>query len=58
MEVAKDKGKKVEHKIMPFVSGWSALPEPGGMLDQPVWTMALFNIFRSGENVGVKENHL
>lgn len=58
MEVTKDRGKKVEHKIMPFVSGWSALPEAGGLLDQGVWTMAMFDIFRAGENIGVKENNL
>lgn len=54
----KDKGKRVEHKVLPMVSGWSALPEEGGMLDQPVWTMAMFNIFRAAENVGVKEENL
>lgn len=54
----KDRGRKVEHKVLPFVSGWSALPEEGGMLDQPVWTMAMFNIFRAAENAGVKEENL
>lgn len=58
LEMAKDRGKKVEHKIMPFVSGWSYLPEPGGVLDQGVWTMAMFEIFRAGENHGVKEANL
>lgn len=55
MELKKDRGKKVEHKVLPFVAGWSVLPEEGALLDQPVWTMAMFNIFRSGENAGVKE---
>jgi len=58
VELKKNRGKSVEHKIMPFVTGWSALPEPGGVLDQGVWTMAMFEIFRRAENEGVKENHL
>jgi len=56
--INKDRGKKIEHKVLPFVSGWSALPEQGGMLEQPVWTMTMFNIFRSAENLGVKEENL
>lgn len=55
LEVSKDRGKKVEHKVLPFAVGYGNLPEPGGMLDQPHWTMAMFNIFRSGENAGVRE---
>lgn len=55
VEVTKERGKKVEHKIMPFVSGWSQLPEPGGVLDQGVWTMAMFETFRAAENKGVHE---
>ena len=58
MEVTKDKGKRVEHKIMPFVSGWSMLPEEGGVLDQGNWTMAMFETFRRAENAGVKDTHL
>lgn len=58
MSLNKDKGKKVEHKIIPFVSGWSYLPESGGVLDQGVWTMAMFETFRMAENVGVKEENL
>lgn len=54
----KDRGKKVEHKVLPLVSGWSALPVEGGMLDQPVWTMAMFDNFRRAENIGVKEENL
>jgi hypothetical protein len=57
-EVAKERGKKVEHKFVPFVNGWSTLPEPGGALDQPVWTMAMFEVFRAGENVGSQEKNL
>ena len=53
--INKDKGKKVEHKILQFANGWSHLPDPGGVLDQGVWTMAMFQTFRRGENLGVKE---
>lgn len=51
----KDKGKKIEHKILQFSDGYATLPEPGGLLDQPVWLMALFQTFRRGENHGMKE---
>lgn len=55
MELTKDRGKKVEHKVIPFVNGYHSLPEPGGMLDQPNWMMGMFSIFRAAENLGVKE---
>lgn len=55
MELTKERGKKVEHKFLPFVSGWSHLPEPGGVLDQGVWTMAMFQTFRRAENTAVME---
>jgi hypothetical protein len=50
MKVEKNRGKTVEHKITEFVTGFSQLPEAGGALDQPVWLMAIFEQFRSGEN--------
>lgn len=46
------KQKKVEHKIVPQVVGYHHLPEAGGLLDQPCWTITMFNIFRAGENAG------
>lgn len=50
LRVEKDKGKRVENKITEFVTGYSQLPEAGGVLDQPVWLMAIFDHFRAGEN--------
>lgn len=50
MKVEKDRGKKVEHKLTEFVTGYSQLPEAGGMLDQPVWLMAILEQCRAGEN--------
>jgi hypothetical protein len=41
---------KVENKITEFVTGYSQLPEAGGVLDQPAWLMAMFDQFRAGEN--------
>lgn len=50
MKVEKNRGKSVEHKLTQFVTGYSQLPETGGVMDQPVWVMAMFEHFRSGEN--------
>lgn len=50
MRVEKDRGRKVENKLTEFVTGYAQLPEAGGVLDQPVWLMAIFDQFRSGEN--------
>ena len=41
---------KAENRVTEFVTGYSQLPEAGGVLDQPVWLMAVFDHFRSGEN--------
>lgn len=50
-----EKQKKVEHKITEFVTGYSQLPEAGGVLDQPAWLIDIFDHFRAGENaVAVK----
>jgi len=46
----KDKGRKVENKMAALVTGFTYLPEEGGILDQGVWTMSMFDAFRSGEN--------
>lgn len=50
MKVEKNRGKTVENKLTEFVTGYSQLPEAGGMLDQPTWLMAIFEQFRAGEN--------
>lgn len=50
LRVEKNKGKSVENKITEFVTGYSQLPEAGGVLDQTVWLMAMFDQFRAGEN--------
>jgi hypothetical protein len=52
MEVQKDKGKRVEHKVVPFTTGY-ALPEAGGMLDQPAWLIDMFDFFMAGDRSAV-----
>lgn len=56
LRVEKDKGRKVENKIVEFVTGYSQLPESGGALDQPVWLMSIFDDFRNGENAAAAKN--
>lgn len=56
MRVEKDKGRRVENKVVEFVTGYSQLPEAGGVLDQPVWLMAIFDKFRDGENATAAKN--
>lgn len=50
IEVTKDGGKRAEHRVVRYVTGFNLLPEAGGVLDQPCWTMDMFEHFRSGEN--------
>jgi hypothetical protein len=50
MEVQKDGGKKIDHKVVRFVTGFSHFPDEGGALDQPCWTIDMFEGFRQGEN--------
>jgi hypothetical protein len=50
MKVEKNRGKQIENKLTEFVTGFSQLPDAGGVLDQSVWIMAMFEHFRSGEN--------
>jgi hypothetical protein len=50
MRVEKNRGKTVENRMTEFVTGFTQLPEAGGVLDQPVWLMSMFDQFRSGEN--------
>lgn len=56
LRVEKDKGRKVENKIVEFVTGYGQLPESGGVLDQPVWLMSIFDDFRNGENAAAAKN--
>jgi hypothetical protein len=56
LRVEKDRGKKVENKIVEFVTGYSQLPVAGGMLEQPAWVMRMFDHFRSGENAAAAKN--
>ena len=45
-----ERKSKTDHKVVEFVNGYSTLPEAGGMLDQSVWLMEIFDQFRAGEN--------
>lgn len=45
-----EKNKRTEHKVTEFVTGYSQLPEAGGVLDQSGWLMDIFDSFRDGEN--------
>lgn len=47
-----NKNRKSEHKVVPQVTGFHTLPEAGGLLDQPNWTIEIFSAFRTGENAG------
>lgn len=55
LRLEKDKGRKVVNNIAPFVVGFAQLPEPGGVLDQGVWMLGMFEAFRSGENANAIE---
>ncbi len=44
------KNKREETRVTEYVTGFTQLPEAGGMLDQPVRLMAFFDYFRGGEN--------
>ena len=46
------KNRKQEHKVVPQVVGFHTLPEAGGLLDQPNWTIEMFSAFKAGENHG------
>jgi hypothetical protein len=41
--------QKVHKKIVPFPTGFTVLPEEGGMLDQPYRLMEYFGEFIRGE---------
>lgn len=45
------KGKKSEQRLLVWPSGYSVLPETGGLLDQPNKLMELFDVFMSGERI-------
>ena len=51
MRVEKDKGKRVEHKVVSFTTGLQSLPVEGGMLDQPYRLMEFFALFMQGDNL-------
>lgn len=55
MEVSKDRGRKVEHKVISFTSGLHSLPEEGGLLDQPYRLMEFFALFQYGDNVAAQK---
>lgn len=54
MRVEKDKGKRIEHKVVNFTTGLHSLPEDGGLLDQPYRLMEFFALFRQGDNVAAQ----
>lgn len=45
----KAKGKDTVQMIVPFPTGYSVLPEEGGVLDQCHWLMQIFEMFLVGE---------
>jgi hypothetical protein len=51
-----EKNKRTELRMTEFVTGFSLLPDAGGVDDQSVWTMAMFEHFRSGENAVASKN--
>jgi hypothetical protein len=51
-----EKNKKTELRVTEFVTGFSQLPAAGGVDDQSVWLMAMFEHFRSGENATASKN--
>lgn len=55
MEVKKNGGKSAEHRVVRFVTGFHSLPNAGGVLDQPCWTMDMFELFRRGENLAASK---
>lgn len=55
VELRKDRGRKVEHKSASVVVGFAQLPDEGGMLDQGVWLMSMFEQFRNGENTSASK---
>ena len=50
-ETTKGSGKeqKTVRKAVPFTQGWSVLPEPGGLMDQPYRMFEFFEIFMRAE---------
>jgi hypothetical protein len=51
-----EKNKRTEIRVTEFVTGFSLLPDAGGVDDQSAWTMAIFENFRSGENATASKN--
>ena len=48
--IAIEKRGKTEHKMTEFVTGFAQLPDAGGVLDQSIWLMEIFDQFKAGEN--------
>ena len=55
MKVEKDKGKRVEHKVVNYTTGLHSLPEEGGVLDQPYRLMEFFSLFQQGDNIAAQK---
>ena len=55
MRVEKDKGRKVENKVVYVTTGLHSLPNAGGMLDQPYRLMEFFSLFQQGEQVATQK---
>lgn len=53
LTVQKTKGQGRDAKtiqyVLPYPTGWSVLPDPGGLLDQPYRLMEFFSIFMRAE---------
>ena len=43
------RGGKVDHKFLEYTTGYAHLPDTGGVLDQSVWLMGMFDHFRQGD---------
>lgn len=41
--------RQTQHIIVNLPTGYHHLPEAGGVLDQPCWTMSMFTHFQAGE---------
>lgn len=49
LHVQVPQNKKVRHEIVSWPTGFHTLPESGGLLDQDLTTMLLFDAFLAGE---------
>jgi hypothetical protein len=51
----KESKNRAEDRFVEVTTGLAQLPEAGGVLDQPVWLMEIFDYFRSGEAAAVEK---